>query len=77
MDALISWLQSTLGRILRVVLGLVVVAIGMLFLQGTAGFLLAVLGLVPILAALSGVCLIGLLFGYTFEGLKREKPGNS
>jgi Inner membrane protein YgaP-like, transmembrane domain len=58
MDVCISCLQSTFGRMLRVVFGLVVVAIGILFLQGTAGFLVAVLGLIPICAALSGECLM-------------------
>ncbi len=56
---------------LRVALGLVVVAIGILFIQGTAGFVVAVIGLIPIFAALAGVCFIGPLFEYTFEGQKR------
>jgi len=77
MDGWISCLQSTFGKMLWVVFGLVVVAIGILFLQGMVGFLVAVLGLIPIFAALSGECLICPLFGYTFEGLKRERPGNS
>lgn len=76
MDACISFLQSTPGRMLRVVVGLGVVAVGILFLQGTAGFLVAVIGLIPIFAALAGVCVIGPLFGYTFEGYKREKLVN-
>ncbi len=73
MDAFISFLQSTTGRMLRVVLGLGVIAVGILFMQGTAGFLVAVIGLIPILAALSGECAIGPLFGYTFEGQRKRE----
>ena len=71
MDALISFLQSTYGRMLRVMLGLGVIMVGILFLHGTAGFLVAVIGLIPIFTALSGVCVIGPLFGYTFEGYRK------
>ena len=71
MDALISFLQSPSGRMLRVILGLGVIVVGILFLQGMAGFLVAVIGLIPIFTALSGVCVIGPLFGYTFEGSRK------
>jgi hypothetical protein len=43
------------------------------FLQGTAGFLVAVIGLIPICTALSGVCEICPLFGYTFEGYRKKE----
>jgi hypothetical protein len=56
---------------LRVMLGLGVIMVGILFLHGTAGFLVAVIGLIPIFTALSGVCVIGPLFGYTFEGYRK------
>ncbi len=71
MDVLLLFLQSTPGKMLRVVLGLTVVAFGTLVIQGTVGFLVAVIGLIPLFAALSGVCLIAPLFGYSFEGYKK------
>ena len=71
MDALISFLQSPSGRMLRVILGLGVIVVGILFLQGMAGFLVAVIGLIPICTAHSGVCVIGPFFGYTFEGYRK------
>ena len=70
-NSFIVFLQSTPGRILRIVLGLAVAAGGVLLIQGTAGFVVAIIGLIPISAALTGVCFIGPLFGYTFEGQKR------
>ena len=72
MDSVILLLLSTPGKMLRVVVGLVVIGVGILIIQGTAGFVVAVIGLIPIFAALAKVCLIAPLFGYTFEGLKRE-----
>ena len=71
-DSVILLLMSTPGKMLRVVLGLVVIGVGILIIQGTAGFVVAVIGLIPIFAAFAGICLIAPLFGYTFEGLKRE-----
>jgi hypothetical protein len=71
-DSVILFLLSTDGKMLRVDLGLVVIGLGILIIQGTAGFVVAVIGLIPIFAALAGICLIAPLFGYTFEGLKRE-----
>jgi hypothetical protein len=70
-DSFIVFLQSTPGRMLRVIVGLVVAAVGVLLIQGTAGFVVAVIGLIPISAALAGICFISPLFGYTFEGQKR------
>jgi hypothetical protein len=52
---------------LRVILGLGVIVVGILFLQGMAGFLVAVIGLIPLCTALSGVC----FFRYTFEGYRK------
>ncbi len=73
MNVLIPFLLSPSGRMLRVMLGLGVIGVGVLLLQGTAGFLVAVIGLIPICTALSGVCVIGPLFGYTFEGYRKTE----
>ena len=72
-DVLMPFLQGPSGRMLRVMLGLGVIVVGILFLQGTAGFLVAVIGLIPIFTALSGVCVICPLFGYTFEGYRKTE----
>jgi hypothetical protein len=42
-------------QMLRVVVGLVVIGVGILIIQGTAGFVVAVIGLIPIFAALAGI----------------------
>ena len=48
-------LLSTDGKMLRVVLGLVVIGLGILIIQGTAGFVVAVIGLIPDLCSARGV----------------------
>ena len=55
MDSVIILLMSTPGKMLRVVVGLVVIGVGILIIQGTAGFVVAVIGLIPIFAAFGGM----------------------
>ena len=62
MNGLISFMQSTIGRTLRVVLGLVLACVGLLALGGTVGIILAVVGLVPIIMRIWGPCLLGFVF---------------
>lgn len=64
---LVRFMSSAAGRVLRIVLGLVLVAVGYL-LGGTAGIVLAIVGLVPIAAGVANVCLIAPVFGAPFSG---------
>ena len=72
MDVLLPFLQSTPGKMLRVVMGLTVVAFGTLVIQDTVGFLVAVIGLIPLFAALSGECLIAPSLGTHLRGTRRH-----
>ncbi len=58
MNALINFMNGTLGRIVRVVLGLALIYIGLALVGGTAGIIVAVIGLVPIAMGLYGRCLM-------------------
>ena len=72
--ALIDFLVTTAGRITRGVAGLLLVAIGLLGVGDTGGLVLAVIGLVPLLAGLFDVCVFAPLFGQSFYGTKvRER----
>ncbi|MCL6645095.1 MAG: DUF2892 domain-containing protein [Dehalococcoidia bacterium] len=64
---LATFMASTAGRLLRVVLGIVLIAIGVT-IGGPAGWVIAVIGLVPIAAGVANVCLIGPLIGAPFRG---------
>lgn len=57
---LIQFLESTAGRVLRVVAGLAMIGVGVWI--GGYAWILAVAGLVPLGAAAGDVCLIAPLF---------------
>jgi hypothetical protein len=72
MSSFVTFMQSMTGRILRIVVGIALIAIGLLVIQGVWGIVLAVIGLVPLIAGLGGVCLVAPLFGFTLKG--QQKP---
>ncbi len=71
MSSFVTFMQSTTGRILRIVVGIALIALGLLAVQGVWGIALAVVGLVPLIAGLGGVCLVAPLFGFTLKGQHR------
>ena len=67
--ALINFLASNpVGRGVRIVAGIILVVIGLFVLGGTAGIIVAVIGLVPLLAGIFDVCVFAPLFGASFYG---------
>lgn len=62
--SLVTWMNGAAGRLARVVAGLVLIGIG-LAAGGMLGVVLAVVGLVPLLAGAFGVCLLAPLMGVT------------
>lgn len=60
MAGLISFMNSTVGRLLRIILGLVLIWAGLLGpMQGTTGgYIVAILGLVPLFLGITGRCLL-------------------
>jgi len=58
-----EWMATPLGRILRVVGGGVLIYLGLNVVQGVAGTVLALVGVVPITAGLLNLCLLGPLLG--------------
>ncbi len=76
MGAFIAFLESRMGRLIRIVVGMLMIVFGIAFVPGVAGDVVAIIGLFPLFAGLSGVCLIGLPFGYTLTGQRRVgSPG--
>jgi hypothetical protein len=64
-----SFMASTMGRLLRIAAGLVLVLAGGLWIGGIGGIILAVVGLVPLLAGIIDLCLIsGLFLGTPYRG---------
>ena len=66
--ALIDFLASSTGRWVRIAVGGVLFAVGLLAIEGTAGTIVAVIGLVPLLAGMLDVCLLAPLFGAPLSG---------
>lgn len=69
--AFVSFMSSTAGRLLRIVAGIALIVIG-LAAGGTGGTILAVVGLVPLLAGIGNVCLFGPLLGADLKGNPRS-----
>ncbi len=70
MNPFINFMASPAGRITRIVAGIVLVALGLLVIHGTGGIILAVVGLVPLVAGLFDFCVFAPLFGSPMSGPK-------
>jgi len=68
-----KFMSSMLGRGIRVVAGTALIIVGLLVVKDTGGLILAVVGLVPLLAGIFDVCLFAPLFGGPFKGSEARK----
>lgn len=56
-------------RVVRIVLGLALILVGLALVGEWHGVLIAIIGLLPILAGVTGVCPLYIPFGYsTYKG---------
>ncbi len=62
MKRLIDFMQGNVGRVLRVILGLVLIYAGLVLIGGTAGIIVAVIGVLPIAMGVLSPCLLGFVF---------------
>ena len=62
-----QFMASPAGRVLRIVAGIALIAWG-LYMQSTAGYVIAVIGLVPLLAGVFDKCVFAPLFKQPFDG---------
>jgi hypothetical protein len=65
MAGLITFMNGTAGRIVRIVLGLLLIWLGLLgpMAGTTGGVIVAVIGVVPIVMGIWGRCLLQFVFG--------------
>ncbi len=66
--AFAKFMASALGRALRAVAGLALIAIGLGVVGGTGGYVLGAVGLAPLFAGVFNVCLVAPLIGAPFRG---------
>ncbi len=68
MNPFIEFMASPAGRIIRIIAGIVLIALGLLVVHGVGGIILAVVGLVPLVAGLFDFCVFAPLFGAPLAG---------
>jgi Inner membrane protein YgaP-like, transmembrane domain len=68
MNPMIKFLATTAGRITRIIAGIALIALGTLVVNGVGGIILAVVGLVPLVAGLFDFCVFAPLFGAPLAG---------
>ena len=66
--AFVKFMASGTWRILRVVTGIALIGVGLMLVGGTTGYVIAAVGLIPLLAGLLDVCLFARLFGQPLSG---------
>ena len=68
MKAVFRFLASSVGRLVRAVAGLILIVVGIAVVGGVAGWILAIVGLVPLAAGVFDRCVFAPLFGLPFAG---------
>ncbi len=62
------FMSTMTGRFVRIIAGVALLLIGLLAVHGTVGIILAIVGLVPLVAGLANFCVFAPLFGGPFLG---------
>jgi hypothetical protein len=68
MRALFRFLASMTGRWVRAIAGVILIVVGIWLVEGNWGYILALVGLVPLLAGLFDRCVFAPLFSLPFNG---------
>ena len=75
MKSFVKFMVSMSGRILRIVAGLAIIAIG-IFLLPNVKWLLIIIGLIPLSAGIFDFCILAPLMGYYLSGKKNRERVN-
>lgn len=70
MNPFVTFMASTAGRATRAIAGIVLIALGLLVIQDTAGIIVAVIGVLPLAAGVFDFCVFAPLFGAPLSGPK-------
>jgi hypothetical protein len=68
MNPFVSFLASPAGRMARIVAGIALVVWGLLGIGSTTGLVVAIIGLIPLVAGLFDFCVFAPLFGNPLRG---------
>lgn len=67
----VGFMRSWAGRLLRIVAGAAIVVVGFVVVGGVAGTFVAAVGIIPVLAGVLNLCLLGPLMGVDLMGNRR------
>jgi hypothetical protein len=70
MNPFVKFMASPAGRITRIVAGILLITLGLFAIHGVGGIIVAVVGLVPLVAGLFDFCVFAPLFGAPMSGPK-------
>ena len=70
MNIFVKFMASPIGRIIRIVAGVGLIAWGLMAVGGTTGNILAGIGVLPLLTGTFNICAIGPLLGAPLSGSK-------
>jgi hypothetical protein len=68
MKGFFRFMAGSAGRVVRIAAGLILIAVGIWAVQGVGGWILVIVGLVPLLAGAFDRCVFAPLFGLPFTG---------
>lgn len=68
MEGFFSFIAGPAGRLIRALAGLALILIGLFVVRGTGGWIIAIVGLAPLLAGVFDFCIFAPLFGLPFVG---------
>ena len=70
MNPFVSFIASPAGRMIRILAGIGLFALGILGLGGTDGYIVSAVGAVPLLTGIFDICLLSPLLGCPVSGSK-------
>ncbi len=68
MNPFVTFMASSGGRLTRIIAGIALIAWGLLGLGGTVGIVVAIVGLLPLVAGVLDFCVFAPLFGAPLSG---------
>jgi hypothetical protein len=66
--AFARFMSSTVGRAIRIIAGIILIILGLAVVHGAGGVIIAIVGLVPLVAGVLNFCVFAPLFGGPFRG---------
>lgn len=70
MKSFVKLMASPFGRIIRVLAGLAIIAWGLIGIGGSNGYIVAAIGILPILTGMLNICIVAPLLGSPLSGSK-------